>query len=152
MEKKHIIKDFQTRLTLAIRTRSPVQNLPKVLGQSYGAIMKYLGQLGESPTGHPFVIYYNLDMQDLDIEIGFPVSKKFPDKESVKSSEIPSGKYASTVHIGPYSEMEATYNALNQWLQEKGHEIKDFAIELYYNDPNEVGWENTQTEIQIPLK
>ncbi|MFX0037087.1 MAG: GyrI-like domain-containing protein [Candidatus Hermodarchaeota archaeon] len=149
---KYNIKDFPTRLTLAIRTRSPVQNLPQLLGQSYGAIMEYLGQLGESPTGHPFVIYYNLDMQDLDIEIGFPVSKKFPDKESVKSSEIPAGKYASAVHIGAYSEMESVYNALYQWVQDKGHETKEFAIELYYNDPNEVGWENTQTEVQLPLK
>ena len=152
MEKKYIIKDLPTRLTLAVRTRSPVQNLPQVLGQSYGAIMKYLGQLGEIPTGPPFVIYFNLDMQDLDIEIGFPVSKKFPDKETIKSSEIPAGNYASTVHIGPYDEMESTYNALNQWIQEKGYETKRFAIEFYYNDPNEVGWENTQTEIQLPIK
>jgi hypothetical protein len=42
MEKKYNVKDFPTRLTLAIRTRSSVQNLPKLLGQSYGAIMEYL--------------------------------------------------------------------------------------------------------------
>jgi effector-binding domain-containing protein len=146
------IKDLPTQNTLTVRTRSPVQNLPQVLGEAYGAIMAYIGELGESPVGAPFVIYYNLDMQDLDIEVGFPVSKKFPDKDKVNASEIAAGKFATTLHIGPYDKAELAYNELNQWIQENGYESKDSAIELYFNDPQEVGIENAQTEIQIPLK
>jgi len=152
MSNKFEVKDIPARKTLTVRTRSPVQNLPQVLGEAYGSIMAYLGELGETPTGMPFVIYYNLDMQDLDLGIGFPVAKKLSGKDNMKASEIAAGKYATTVHVGPYDTMEPTYDALNKWIEDNGHEIEGPAIEFYINDPREVGPENTQTEIQFPLK
>jgi len=152
MEYKFELKDLPTRLTLAIHIRSSVQDLPQVLGEVYGAIMAYMEELGETPTGMPFVIYYNLDMEDLDIEAGFPVSKKLPDKDTIKASEIISGKFATTFHVGPYEKMEAVYNGLNQWINENGYEPLGPAIEFYFNNPEEVGMENAQTEIQLPLK
>ena len=51
---------------------APVESLPQVVGQAYGAIMEYAGQLGVQPSGAPFVAYYNMDLADLDMEIGFP--------------------------------------------------------------------------------
>ena len=146
------IKELPKRNTLSIRTRSSVQNLPQVIGESYGSIMQYLSELGGNPVGMPFVIFYNLDMQDLDIEIGFPVAKKFPNKDQVKASEIAAGKFATTLHIGPYDQVEPAYNQLNEWIKENGHEATGTAIEMYFNDPREVGMENAQTEIQLPLK
>ncbi len=65
-----------TQPTLTIRTRTAVQNLPQVLGPAYGAILQYAGQLGVQPCGAPFVAYHNMDMQDLDIEIGFPFAQE----------------------------------------------------------------------------
>ena len=152
MSSKFEVKDIPTRITLSVKTRSPVQNLPQVLGEIYGGIMTYLGELGEYPSGPPFVIYYNMDMQDLDIEVGFVVPKRIPAKDKMKPSEIPAGKYATTVHVGPYETMEPTYNALNKWITDKGHETEGIAIELYFNDPNEVGPENTRTGIELLLK
>ena len=152
MANKFKILNLPTRLALIIRARSSVQNLPNILGEAYGAIMAHLNELGETPSGPPFVIYYNLDMQDLDISIGFPVSKKLPEKNNMKMSQIDSGNYATTLHIGPYDEVESDYNALNQWIKENGYETLGPAIEFYLNDPREVGPENTQTEIQLPLK
>ena len=49
----------------------------------------------------PFVIYYNLNMQDLDVEIGFPASKKIDDKDHVKASKIEASKFATTLHVDP---------------------------------------------------
>ena len=67
--------DRSAQPTLVIRTRTAVQNLPQVLGQAYGAILQYAGSLGVQPCGAPFVAYHNMDMQDLDIEIGFPFAQ-----------------------------------------------------------------------------
>ena len=50
MSNKFEVKDIPTRITLTARTRSPVQNLPQVLGEVYGAIMTYLGEVGENVT------------------------------------------------------------------------------------------------------
>ncbi len=152
MSLKCEVKELPVQHTLTVRTRTAMENLPQILGESYGAIMAYLGELGENPIGAPFVIYYNLDMQDLDVEIGFPVSKKIVDKDNMKASEIAAGKYGTAVHVGPYDTMEPSYELLNQWIKDNGYEVEGLAIELYLNDPREVGPENTLTEIQFPLK
>ncbi len=152
MSLKCEVKELPVQHTLTVRTRTAMENLPQILGEAYGAIMAYLGELGENPIGAPFVIYYNLDMQDLDVEIGFPVSKKIADKDNMKASEIAAGKFGTAVHVGPYDTMEPSYEILNQWIKDNGYEVEGPAIELYFNDPREVGPENTLTEIQFPLK
>ena len=70
--------DIPETPTVSIRTHVAVEGLPGLIGQSYGAIMQYMGELGEPIAGEPFVIYYNLDMKNLDVELGFPVSKSLP--------------------------------------------------------------------------
>jgi len=152
MPYEYKLKEFPMQYTLTVRTRSAVKNLPQKIGDAYHSIMAYLEKLGEKPVGMPFVIYYNLDMQDLDVEIGFPVSKKIDDKDNIKSSKIKAGKFATTVHVDPYEEMVPAYEGLNKWIIENGFEVVGPVIEYYLNDPNEVGMENAKTEIQFPLK
>ena len=41
-------------------------------------IAQYLAEQSEQPAGAPFVAYYNMDMQNLDVEIGFPVTACLP--------------------------------------------------------------------------
>jgi DNA polymerase III alpha subunit len=41
---------------LAIRTRTALSGLPKVIGNSYGAIINYLTEIGEQPADAPKVI------------------------------------------------------------------------------------------------
>ena len=86
MKYKCELLEQETQPTLTIRTKSTVQNLPEVLGKSYQKIMQYLGELGEQATGAPFTAYFNLDIQNLDVEIGFPVAKKLPNKDDIKAT------------------------------------------------------------------
>ncbi len=137
---------------LSVRTRSSVEKIPQILGETFNMIMQYITSLGEQMTGAPYVAYYNLNMQDLDIEIGIPVSKKLPDKENIKASEMHAGKCATVLHIGPFSEMESTYNALNKWIEENGYEATGVAYEIYIDDPKETPIEELKTQIMLPLK
>ena len=137
---------------LSIRTRTPVQNLPDVLGKGYQDVLQRLSELGEHPAGAPFVAYYNMDMQDLDLEIGFPVSKKLQGKEAVQSSEIPGGKFATCLYTGPYPEMPPAYEALTAWVQESGQEPTGVVYEHYLNSPREVSPQELKTLIAFPLK
>jgi effector-binding domain-containing protein len=138
--------------TLSIRTTTPVQNLPQELGKAFGAIAQYLGALGEQPAGAPYVAYFNMDMDNLEIEIGFPVSKVLPDKEDIQSAEIPGGKSARCLYTGPYNQIEPAYNALTEWIKENGFEVTGVAYEFYLNDPGEVAPEELMTQIVFPLK
>jgi effector-binding domain-containing protein len=137
---------------LSIRTRSSAQNLPAALGKNYGEIMQYLGQLNEKASGAPFVIYYNMNMEDLDIDIGIPVSNKLQSKGDIKSNEIPAGKYGSCLYTGPYTELRFGYEALANFIRKKGYESTGIAYEIYVSDPAVVPQEKLQTEILYPLK
>jgi effector-binding domain-containing protein len=129
-----------------------VQELGKALGDAYGAIAQYLGELGECPAGPPFSVYYNQDMQDLDVEIGFPVARELPDRGDIHASQIPGGRMATCLYTGPYTGMAPAYTALSQWMEENGHQPTGVAYEIYLSDPDETPPEELQTQIAFPLK
>jgi len=152
MSYKCEVKEQTTQPTLAIRTRVSVQDLPQTLGGAYGAIAQYLGELGEQPVGPPFAAYHNMDMQNLDVEMGFPVSRKLASRGDIQAGEIPGGKAATCLHTGPYGEIEPAYDALSQWIKDNGYEATGVAYEMYLNDPEQTAPQELQTQIVFPLK
>ena len=146
------IREQAAQPVLSIRTRTPVQELPQAFGRAYGEIALYLGELGEHPAGPPFAAYYNMDMQDLDVEIGFPVSRVLSGKGEIQPGEIPAGRVATCLHTGPYGEIEPAYNALSKWIQGNGYEAAGVAYEMYLNDPEETPPQELKTQILFPLK
>ncbi len=147
------VKEQPAQPTLSIRTRTAAENLPQVLGKAFGDIAQYvMGELGEQFAGPPFTAYYNMDMQNLDVEMGFPVPKKLSSKGDIQSCEIPAGKMATCLYTGPYSEMEPVYNALSKWMQDNGYEATGVAYEIYLNDPSQTPPEELKTQIMFPLK
>ncbi len=146
------IHDQNPQPTLSIRTHTSVDRLGQVLGETYASIMQHLVELGEQPSGAPFTAYFNMDMQNLDVEIGFPVDRKIPGKETIQSSEMPGGKYASCLHKGPYSEITHAYEAINKFLQENSLQPTGVVYEFYLNKPDEVSQEELLTQIEFPLK
>lgn len=137
---------------LSIRTRTSVGNLPGEIGKAYGAIIQYLNEIGEQPSDAPFTAYYNLDMEDLDVEMGFPVSKPLPGRGEIISGEIPAGKQACSMFKGPYSQMVPLYDAMNQWINDNGYTAVGTSYEYYYNSPADVPEGELLTKVVLPLK
>ncbi|MGI6711753.1 MAG: GyrI-like domain-containing protein [Bacillota bacterium] len=137
---------------LSIRTRTKVEELPNLIGRSYHSIMDYLKEMGEEPAGAPFTAYYNQDMQDLDVEMGFPVAKTLLGKGEIKAGNIPEGKAASAMYKGSYKKMEQPYMEMAKWISENGYEPTGVAYEYYYNSPDEVPESELLTRIVMPLK
>jgi len=146
------IREQEPRPTLSIRTRTPIDGLPRLLGESYGKIAGYLAELDEQPTGAPFAAYYNMDMQDLDVEIGFPVKTPLAGKGEIQASQVPGGKLGFALHTGRYADIAPTYDALTEFVKEQGFEPSGVAYEFYLNDPQETPQEKLQTQIIFPLR
>ena len=144
--------DRSAQPTLAIRTRAAVQNLPQVLGPAWGAIMQYAGSLGVLPSGAPFVAYHNMDMQDLDIEIGFPFAQELAGQGNIQAGAIPGGKAATCMHIGPYDQVGRAYDALQKWLEANSYLPAGVAYEFYLNDPQTTPPAELQTQVLFPLQ
>ncbi len=151
--------DYKIELTeqtaqpvLSIRTRTAVGNLPRELGKAYQAIIQYLNELGEQPLDAAFAAYHNMDMEDLDVEMGFPVPKPLAGKGEINAGEIPAGKQASCLYKGPYNQMEPVYNAMTEWINKNGYTPMGVAYEFYYNSPLEVPESELLTKVVFPLQ
>ena len=151
MSYKCELYDQNAQPTLSIRTRTAVQDLPKTLGEAYFTLGQHMASLGLEPGGAPYTAYYNMDMQDLDIEIGFPMSEQVPGKGSIDAGELPAGKYSSVLHKGPYPELSAAYAALNEFVEKSGLKPSGVAYEFYLNSPDEVVPEDLRTQIVFPI-
>ena len=121
---------------LVARIRVPAQDMTLMLGDVYGAIRQYLAQLGETPAGPPYAAFGDVGRQNLDVELGYPVARPLRGKGGIKAGEIPAGRYATCLHVGPYAEIDPAYAALDRWVAENGHRATGQAYELY---PDEVG-------------
>jgi effector-binding domain-containing protein len=144
--------DRQTQPALVIRTRASVQMLPQVLGPAWGAIAQYAARLGAQPSGPPFVAYHNMDMQDLDLEIGFPFVQGIAGEGEVLAGDIPGGKAAECLHVGPYDKVGAAYEALQKWMEANGYAPSGVAYEFYLNDPRSTPAAELQTRVIFPLE
>ena len=78
---------------LKVRTRATMATLSQVIGENYGKIMNYLTELKVQPAEAPYTCYRNMDMEDLDVEMGFPVEKELPGRGDIEYGEIPAGKF-----------------------------------------------------------
>jgi effector-binding domain-containing protein len=146
------VTDRPDQHTLSIRTRAPVEALPQTLGKAYGEISQYLSAIGQAPAGAPFVAYFNMDMQDLDMEIGFPVPRQIPGQGEIQSGTIPAGKYAVCLYVVPYKDVGSAYEDLAQFVVESGYEPTGVSYEYYLNDPTDTPPEALQTQVVFPLK
>ena len=146
------IVDQPAQATLSIRTTTSIKELPQELGRAYGAVGQYMAQLGEQPTGAPYAAYFTFEMENMDLEIGFPVGSSLPGKGEIQSGEIPAGKIAQCLYTGPYKKIEPAYNALTAYVEEQGYEATGVAYEFYLNDPGEVAPEELLTQIVFRLR
>lgn len=141
----------ESQPVVKIHTHTPVEGLPQSLGRAFTALEAYLGGVGEPPAGPPFVAFYNQDMQNLEIEIGFPVVNPVPGRGDILSGDIPAGRYAACLYTGPYVGMPSAYRALTEWTSEHGYQPSGVSYEYYLNDPGKTAPQDLQTRIVLPL-
>ncbi|WP_075981355.1 GyrI-like domain-containing protein [Bacillus massilinigeriensis] len=146
-----VLIDQAAQPVLVIRKRTSMDMLKKTIGESYLKIMNYLEELGETPIDAPYTAYFNLDMSDLDVEMGFPVSRSLPERGEIKARIIPQCKAVSVMYKGAYSEMGSVYDQMLKWIEENGYEATGVYYEYYYNAPNEVPESELLTKIVIPI-
>lgn len=147
------VREQQYQPVMSVRTISSVSKLPLLIGETYERIMVYLKELDVNPTGPPFVCYYNLDMEHLDVEIGFPVEDVLPGEGDLCPSEMIQGKTVSYLYNGPYEKMEEAYNEMNDYIRTYGFKPKGMSYEIYYNSPMDVqSKEELLTRIELPVE
>ncbi len=137
---------------VTIRSHATLGELPEIFESSFARLISYLEEIGEDIAGPPFAVYHTFPMDEFDMEMGLPVIRAIPGKDDIISRQIGIEDAASTIHTGPYEEIEAAYVALAEWINKNGHEPTGESYEFYLNDPGTTSPEDLQTIIFMPLK
>jgi effector-binding domain-containing protein len=146
------MKDRPAQQTVGLRTHSPVQQLPTLIPQTCDGVVQYLSQQGKPISGEAFVGYYNMDMENLDVEIGFTSAEPVPGNSKFTAGTIPGGKSASVLHVGSYAKLYEAHGALHDWMTKNGKESASGYYELYLNDPANTPEDQLKTEVFTLLK
>ena len=152
MNYKIELNEVTAQPVLAVCFRSSVEELPGQLGKIYGNIINHIQKSGGTTPLMPYVAYFNLDMQDLDLEAGFTITTAVPGAGEINAGEIPAGKQVTCTHKGPYAASEVAYNEMAAWMQENKCIPTGVAYEFYLNSPEEVPESDLLTRIMFPLK
>ncbi|MFZ5440589.1 MAG: GyrI-like domain-containing protein [Myxococcota bacterium] len=145
------IEEQQARPTLCVKTHAPVTAMATVLGQAFSELMGVISAQGAQVVGAPYVAYRNMDMNDLDMEIGFPVSRPVEGRGRAVPGSLPAGAWASTLHVGPYDKVGPAWAALERFITATGHAIGGPGYEFYFDGP-ETPPAQTRTRISFPLR
>lgn len=146
------IVETEEQPVLSVKTTTSVNNMPNVVGRIYSQIVNYIIEKGEEPIGPAFIAYYNMDMENLIVEIGFPITRKIEGKDDIVLRYIPAGRKATGFHKGSYSEIGPLYEQLTRLIVEKGYEPTGVVYEYYYNSPNEIPESELLTKVEFLLK
>ncbi len=137
---------------VTLRSHATFEELSEIFESSFARLIAYLEDTGEGISGPPFVIYYGLPAEPFDVEMGLPVTRMVNGNEQITSTTVAIERGASTVHTGPYEEIESAYVALAEWMNENAHEPTGEIYEFYLNDPGTTSPEELQTIIFMPVK
>lgn len=152
MNVKFQLIETKVQPVLSVKTVTSVGNLPQVIGKAYESIINYLNENGVKPIDAPFTAYYNRDMENLEVEIGFPVAEELAGQGEILARQIPGGKKVIGIHHGAYQEMGSTYEAMMKWISERGLQPTGVVYEFYYNSPMEVPESELMTKIMFLIK
>ena len=141
------------QFTLHVRLKTSVGGLNEAFDKNFALIESYLSEIGEQPAAAPYAAYYNHDMQNLDVEMGFPVAKALPGRDEIKAGIIPAFEQAVCgIHKGSYNSLDETYGQIYQYIADNNFEISGAHYDFYISNPDNTSENELITRIAIPVK
>jgi effector-binding domain-containing protein len=106
------------------------------LVEAFKKLIAYLDAAGLKAAGPAMTIYTSTDDTGFDFKAAIPLAEppKTPPARDIALGLSPDGKVLKFVHRGSYDEMNQTYEAITNYLDEKGLDAKDLLIEEYLTD------------------
>lgn len=99
----------------------------------------------------PNVCYHNADLENLDVEMGFPVAKPVSGNVGIAGYTISVQKAVSGIFLGAYEYTDPLMFEIMQWIKEHGYEQQGKVYNYYLNDDDRNANE-LLTQIVVPIK
>jgi effector-binding domain-containing protein len=107
-----------------------------IISGSFKKIKTYLDKEGIKPDGLAMTIFTATDDTGFEYEAAVPIAEtpKNPPHGDIAVGQSPEGKALKFVHRGSYDDLDNTYEAITNYLDDKRLEAKDMFIEEYVTD------------------
>jgi effector-binding domain-containing protein len=132
-----------------IRLQVPLSELHQVFGSTFERVAQAVTAGGSDIIGPAYACYFGEPGEIVDLEIGFGITPSIT-SEDVLVTEVPTQEAVVGTHIGPYDQLEDSYNRLVPWLVDQDITIADHMYELYDVMPAE-NPSNARTRLVFPL-
>jgi effector-binding domain-containing protein len=144
---------LSARMVVALKGSGEWDSAFETLTDSLRTLAAFLDKQGIKPAGLPLIVYTSTDDNGFGFIAEIPVDqepKTLP--KSITVGKSPEGKVLKFVHRGSYDNMDNTYEAITNHLDDRKLEAKDTFIEEYVTDPLKTPEDKLVINVFVPLK
>ena len=151
---------FGEEVTLPDRTIIYVQGHSRwdgaldTLVDAFKTLAEYMDKHELKAAGAAMTIYTKTDDTGFAFRAAVPLAEapKDPPKGDLAIGQAPSGRALKFIHRGSYDAMDSTYEAVTNFLDDKGIDAKDSFIEEYTGGPLKPGGDDMLVSVFVPVK
>jgi effector-binding domain-containing protein len=148
--------DFPPRPFAYIEGKADKDEIYSSILGSLSLVKRDMDKANLTPAGRPIAVFVESDDTGFRYHAGYPLTAAPEGKsslsETVKIGQTPSGKAMRFEHQGAYGDIDATYDAITAYLDDKGIDAQDTFIEEYANDVKDPDDPTLQVNIYVLLK
>jgi len=148
-----IQKEVAPMLVASRRVTIPTNaEVSDYLGGAFDEVYGLIAAQGAKPTGPCLALWHQpaAILKNEDAEGAVPIEKPVEGNDRVRVYELPSGRFVSVVHDGPFETMNQAHAALLSWAESNGYEVAGMYREVYLREAGDGGIQPV-TEIQYPV-
>lgn len=128
----------EARPAIILRGQGKWDEAEKLIPEALTKLQAAASRAGLPVNGRPVTVFTKTDDSGFIFEAMLPLAAAPEGKaklsDGVEVGSSPSGKALKFQHRGSYDEIEATYEAIAAYLDEKGLDTKDLIVEEYLSD------------------
>ena len=148
--------DLPARPFAYIEGKADKDEIYSAILTSLSSVKRDMDKANLAPSGRPLAVFVESDDTGFKFHAGYPLAAAPEGKSSlsnsVKIGQTPSGKAMRFEHQGAYGDIDATYDAITAYLDDKGIDAQDTFIEEYANDVKDPDDPTLQVNIYVLLK
>ena len=112
------IKQTYPCCTVSIRkTIDFMSEYSAFFGEAIGLIGNYLDEIALPACSPAMAVFHNMELEHLDLEVGFQIAKKVPGNEKVSCQVSEACRVVSAIDLGPYEKQNPTLTELFDLLK-----------------------------------
>jgi effector-binding domain-containing protein len=129
-------------------------NAFETIVDGFKTVNAYLEKQGIKPSGAPMTIYTSTNDASFQFWAAVPIAEqpKDPPTGDIAVGTSTAGKAYKFIHRGSYDDMDTTYDAITNFLDENRLDAKDLFIEQYVTDPVTTPEDKLVVEVYVPVK